>query len=100
MSGAREARYISGRPISANTACRVAREKKSPSLLRESIDDEDSTITRPKISRKSVAPNSRKNSGVSAANSFLTATMAVGAGRSASGSGGRRCVVGRCVVGR
>jgi len=62
----------------------VAVAKKSLSLLTyDSIEEDESTMTSPKITRKSVVPSSRKYSGASAENSFCTATIAA-AGRCGS----------------
>ena len=58
--GIREATSMSGMPRIAENPCRMNRPKKpSPSTL-DSMDDDDSTITRPNATRNRVVPRSRK----------------------------------------
>src|SRR3954470_14222014 len=73
--------------------------KKSLLSTYDSIDDDDSTMTRPKTTRNSVVPSSRKNSGASAANSLRTAmTAARGGGGSGAGCAALRLRAGGRVV--
>ena len=71
----------------------LARRREEVAVLtRDSIDDDDSTMTRPKTTRKSVVPSSRKYSGVSAAKMRADRDTTAAAGRAwplrRSGSGG------------
>ena len=85
--GARAAISIAGTPTRAYRPWRAAWVKKSPPSTRDSIAEDDSTITSPKTTRNSVVPSRRKYSGVSASNSLRTATTTV---RGGVGSGGGR----------
>jgi hypothetical protein len=49
-----------GTPNSAYRPCRVACTKKPPSSRFDSTDDDESTMTSPKTTRKIVVPSSRK----------------------------------------
>ncbi len=60
IGGTSETRSMSGTPMSANMPCLRKMPKKPPPATNESMLEDDSTITRPKTTRKSVVPSSRK----------------------------------------
>ena len=59
-AGMRDATSISGMPMTANSPCRAKRPKKPCSAMYDSIVEDDSTITRPKMTRNRVTPKRRK----------------------------------------